>query len=146
MKHLLGLQLGHLFKYAELTEVIRQNDKLFMDLLSKVRGGNTDNDVEQLLKARFTLEFDKNYPKDALHICAENEPAMKRNEAVLNNLPDELYTIKANDKIPVNCKYSLALIKAAQNQKQTNTGGLENLLKLKIGAKVILMVNLDRVV
>ena len=28
MKHLLGLQLWHTFEYVELTEVVRQNDKL----------------------------------------------------------------------------------------------------------------------
>ena len=32
---------------------------------------------------------------------------------------------------------------AAQNQKQTNTGGLAKLRKLKIGAKVMLKVNAD---
>ena len=42
---------------------------------------------------------------------------MKRNEAVLRDLPDELYTIEADDKIPDNCKYPLALIQAAQNEK-----------------------------
>ena len=31
----------------------------------------------------------------------------------------------------------------AKNQKQTNTGGLEKLLKLKIGAKVMLTLNVD---
>ena len=31
MKNLLGLQLRHLFKYAELTEVVRQTDKMFID-------------------------------------------------------------------------------------------------------------------
>ena len=36
MKHLLGLQLWHLFKYAELTEVVRQNEKLFIELFNKV--------------------------------------------------------------------------------------------------------------
>ena len=30
MKQLLGLQLWHLFKYGELTGVVRQNDKLFI--------------------------------------------------------------------------------------------------------------------
>ena len=113
MKHLLGSQLWHLFKYAELAEVVRQNDKLFIDLLNKVRVGNTDDDAENLLKARFIREFDEKYPKDALHKYAENEPAMKKNEAVLNELPGELYTIEANDKIPNNCKYPLTLIQAA---------------------------------
>ena len=51
---------------------------------------------------------------------AENELAMQRNEAVLNELPGELYTRQANDKIPDNCKYPLVLIQATQNQsKQT---------------------------
>ena len=40
MKHLLGLQWRHLFKYAELTEVVRQNDKLFINLLNKFHVGN----------------------------------------------------------------------------------------------------------
>ena len=33
MKHSLGLQLCRLYKYAGLTEVVRQNDKLFIDLI-----------------------------------------------------------------------------------------------------------------
>ena len=36
----------------------------------------------------------------------------------------------------------MALIQAAQNQKQRNTGSLAKLLKLKIGAKVMLTVNI----
>ena len=102
MKHLLGLQLWHLFKYAELTEVARQNDKLFIDFLNKIRVGNID-DVENLLKRRFIRESDQNYPKDALHMYAENTAAMKRDDVVLNELPGEPYTIEANDKIPDNC-------------------------------------------
>ena len=49
---------------------------------------------------------------------AENEPAMKQNEAVLNDLPGGLYTIEVNNKIPVNCQIPLATIQVAQNQKQ----------------------------
>ena len=147
MKHLLGVQLWHLFKYAELTEVERQNVYLlmtnFIELINKVQICNIDDDVENLLKARFIHESDKNYPKDALHMYTENEPTMKRIEVPLNDLPHQLYTIKASDKIPDNCKYPLALIQAAQNQKQTTTGGLAKLLKLKIAAKVMLTVNID---
>ena len=68
---------------------------------------------------------------------------MKRSEAVLNNLPGERYRIEADDKISDNCKYPLALIEAAQNHKPTNTGGLAKLVKLKIGAKLMLTVNID---
>ena len=143
MKHLLALQLWHLFKYVELTEVVRQKDKLFIDLHSKVQVGNIDDDVENLLKARFVFESDEKYRKDALHMYAQNEPAMKRNEVVLNELPGELYIMEVNDKIPDNCKYPLTLIQAAQNQKQTNTAGLAKLVKLKIGAKMMLTVNID---
>ena len=36
MKHLLGLQLWHLFKHTEkLNEFVRKNDKLFIDCLIK---------------------------------------------------------------------------------------------------------------
>ena len=35
----------------------------------------------------------------------ENEPAMKRNDSLLNDLHGELYTIEAIDKIPDNCQY-----------------------------------------
>ena len=135
MKHLFGLQLWHLSKYAELIEVVRQNDELFIDLLNKVRVGNIDDDVQKLFKARFTHESGENYPKDALYMFAENKPAVKRNEAVINLLPGEFYTVEVNDKISDNCKYLLATIQAAQNKKQTNIRGLAKTLKLKIGAE-----------
>ena len=40
----------------------------------------------KITEGKIIHKSDENYPKDALHMYAENEPAMKRNEAVLNDL------------------------------------------------------------
>ena len=120
-----------LFKYAELTEVVRQNDKPFIDLLNKARVGNIHDDVENSLKARFIRESDENYPKDALHMYAENEPAIKWNEAVRNELPGGIYTIEANGEIQDNCKCPLPLLQATQNQTQTSRGDLAKFSQVK---------------
>ena len=74
----------------------------------------------------------------------ENEPAMKCNAAVLNDLPGGLYIIEALDEISDICKYPMIAIQDAQNQKQTNTGDIAKLLKLNVGVKVMLAVNIDR--
>ena len=74
---------------------------------------------------------------------AENASVVKTNEVVLNDLPGELYTKEANDIFPDNYKYPLVTIRAAQNQKQSNAGGLTKLLKLTAGGKVMLRVNSD---
>ena len=60
--------MWYLFKYVELTEVLRQNDKLCIDLLNKVQVSNIDDDVEKVIKARFIHESDETYLKDALHM------------------------------------------------------------------------------
>ena len=51
---------------------------------------------------------------------------MERNEAVLNDLPSELYTIESNDKIPDNCN---------RIKKQTKTGGFAEFFKFKDWSK-----------
>ena len=45
------------------------------------------------------------------------------NEAALDDLAGEFHIIEAINKIADNCKYPLTTIQAAQNQKQTKTGG-----------------------
>ena len=84
----------------------------------------------------------KTYPRQDLSIWWNSSKRHLPNNAILNDLPDELHTIEADDKIPNNCKCLLATIQTAQNQRQTNTGGLANFLKLKIGAKAVLKVSL----
>ena len=62
-------------------------------MLNKVWVSNIDDNVEKLLKTRFIHESHENYQKDDLYMYTtaqdhkDNEPAMKRNEAVLKYLP-----------------------------------------------------------
>ena len=84
-------------------------------MVNKIQNGNIDDDAENLLKVRFIHQSDENYPKDAFHMYAENEPAIKRNEAVLNELPDELYTIEA--RYPLVLILRLLRIKGKQTQE-----------------------------
>ena len=62
-------------------------------MLSKVQVDSFDDHVEKLLKAKSIYESDEISPKDALDMYAEKEPTMNRNEAVLSDLPGELYAI-----------------------------------------------------
>ena len=96
-------------------KVLRQNSKVFVDFLNKVWVGNIDDDAENLLKARFIHGSNENYPKDALHLYAENKPAIKRNETILNELPGELYTIGA--RYPLVLTLRLLRIKGKQTQE-----------------------------
>ena len=63
----------------------------------------------------------------------ENERVMKINYVVLNDLPGELYTIETDERCTYNRKYPLATMQ-----------GLAKLLKMKIGAKVMLTANLNK--
>lgn len=63
----------------------------------------------------------------------ENERVMKINYVVLNDLPGELYTIETDERCTDNRKYPLATMQ-----------GLAKLLKMKIGAKVMLTANLNK--
>ena len=46
---------------------------------------------KKLLKAIFINESGENYPKDAFHMYAENEPAAKKNETYVNDLPGDIF-------------------------------------------------------
>ena len=69
--------LWRTFKFCELSQVMRQReDSSFIDLLNNVRIGElSDNDVD-VFSSRVIDKTDENYPVDALHIFAENEPCL----------------------------------------------------------------------
>ena len=105
--------------------------------------------AEKLLKLFIDLSTfidlsDKNCSYHGLPIYVENAPAVLRSQTALDNLPGEIYSIEANNKITNNCAYSFSAIEVVKNQiKKTNTVDLAKLLQLNVGAKVKLPVNID---
>ena len=81
------------FKFCELSEVMRQReDSSFIDLLNNVRIGElSENDVD-VLTSRVIDKTDENYPVDALHIFAENEPARLHNQTMLEMINQTVIT------------------------------------------------------
>ena len=45
----------------------------------------------------------------------ENELAIRSNDSLLNDLPGELYTIEAIDKILYNCQYRVTVFHSSEN-------------------------------
>ena len=52
------------------------------------------------LSSRVIDKTDDNYPVDALHVFAENEPARLHNQTMLENINQTTLTIEAVDQVP----------------------------------------------
>ena len=96
---------------------------------------------ETLLRSRFISKTDPLYPTDALHIFAENAPAHEHNNTLLHKVNSICHFIHAIDDLPKNV--SLNTVNKALNRPQSQTGGLAKLLQLKVGARIMLTVNID---
>ena len=58
------MNLWRKFKLEELDQVMRQDDECFENLLNKIRVGENDQNVEQVVKSRFIDKNDPVYPND----------------------------------------------------------------------------------
>ena len=125
------------FTVVELEENHRQGeDKTYGDLLNRLRvGKHTEEDVD-LLRTRIVSEVDP-VLDDALHIYGTNAKVNMRNDAKLNEIPGELITVKAK-----NSSRTLKNFKVKNDGCILNTPFL-SVLKLKIGAEVILVHNIN---
>ena len=135
-------KLWHNFKLAELDETMRQKgDTAFIDLLNEIRVGELSSENEMVLKSRIIRLEDSNYPWNALHLYAENESVNVHNLKMLERLSSENFVSQSIDVFPKS--FSDVEKNKVKNMKQTDTGGLAGELKLKIGARVMLVSNID---
>ena len=144
MRGFFSLELWRGFKIAELTKVMRQQgDYEFISLLNKIRVGAVDDAVEKLLKSRFVAKNDLFYPKHDVRMFAENCPVIDYNELMLNEIDGQTISLSAIDDIPHEVQLSDKQLETIRTRTTGDTGNLASVLKLKIGAKVMLTCNIN---
>lgn len=129
--------LWKLFTVVTLEENHRQGeDKIYGDLLNRVRTGDqTDEDIA-LLRTRVRPSTDPSL-NNAIHIYGTNAKVNARNDAKLSEIEGELFTIKAKNASRTVKKFST-----------NNAGCIKNtpfqaVLKIKINAEIVLVHNID---
>ena len=133
------------FLFHELTQVMRQRDIAFADMLNKVRTGKPEenSEVDKMLKAcELNISEDsENYPNHILHVYAQNAHCTVRNEKMLNKTQGPLYISKADDQLE-DIRIDMSEINLIDHHA-TKTGNLAHTLLLKVGARVFVSNNID---
>ena len=106
--------------------------------MNKIWEGEIDEDVELTWKSQFFSKDEPLYPENAVHIFAENKPVEYHNKVQLDNIDSDLVSIQETNEIPRQVKLTESQVEAIKQGKLSETGNLAYLLKLKIGAPIIL--------
>ena len=125
------------FTMIELTEIMRQkDDQPFTELLNRIRTGtHTEEDVK-CINSRSVSPSDDNYPSDALHIWAENNPVSEHNNKQLDQISKPLFVLTAVDQYSPNV--TKQDIDRLLCRGRSETGGLDFEIHIKEGARVML--------
>ena len=134
------------FQKWELTQIMRQrDDKMFAEILNRLRTRERDQPLlasdESVLKSRVVgKDNELSAPSDALHIYAKNDDVNRHNDDKLEALDAETLVITAIDTIQDG-----GTCKQLENPYQTtrNDSPLVSQLKLAIGARAMLITNVD---
>ena len=132
----------HCFKMIELDEIMRQKGDLkFTELLNRCRtASQTEDDIECIQCKSVSLSQD-DYPINALHIWAENNPVNEHNLKILQELPKPLFVLRSVDQYPL--EVTKQDIDKFLTKGHSETGGLDFEILIKEGARVMLTTNID---
>ena len=95
-----------------------------------------------MLSSRSITDDDPEYPSQSLHVYSRNADVDIQNTKMLNQLTseDQQVAIKAIDQAK---DTHTSLLDVTMHTSEANTGGLVGVLCLAVGAKVMLVVNID---
>ncbi len=82
----------------ELNHIYRQSDRLFIDLLNKVRDYHVDNEVLNELNKRYIPDFDPETDGGYITLTTHNHQAQAINDSKLEKLSGRTHTFKATIK------------------------------------------------
>ncbi|MDP4182481.1 MAG: helix-turn-helix domain-containing protein [Bacillota bacterium] len=107
------------FISIELKHIYRQSDKVFIDLLNKIRDNNLDQDVLEQLNKRYDQGLSKNIPEGYIVLTTHNKQAQAINEGKLLQINEEEIRFKASTEgdfpeYSYPTDYDLTLKKGAQ--------------------------------
>lgn len=124
-----------------LTEIIRQNDKVFQEVLNKIRLGNIDNQVKEILNSRLGADLTNKYGIKPTKLYATNKNVDLINERELDKLAikgREFYEYEMDITFYPNIKNH-----HATREKFTKNCMAPEILQICIGTQVMLLKNLD---
>ncbi|KXJ21270.1 ATP-dependent DNA helicase PIF1 [Exaiptasia diaphana] len=132
----------HLFRMTELIDNMRsKDDQPFVEMLNRFRtASQTEQDIKHIQSRSIHPEAE-NYPSDAIHIYAENKPVDEHNNTKLTQLPGTVFNLRAADQYPPNV--SKTDIDIVLSKGRSDTGGLDYVIHVKEGARVMLTSNID---
>ncbi|XP_076461676.1 uncharacterized protein LOC143294132 [Babylonia areolata] len=131
-----------LFRLFELTEVMRQkDDKIFADILNRIREGHHTRDDEEMIKSCIK----SGVPHNMLHLFISCRLVSEHNIKSLDRLQSPESHLKARDSMmgEVSAALKAELLQKARDMTVQQTQSLPLLLTVKVGARYMLVHNID---
>jgi ATP-dependent DNA helicase PIF1 len=149
-------QIFKLENHIELKTIFRQNDKIYIDILSEIRKGELSENNIEILKKYLNREYEKITPTKIFPIRSKVDYV---NTTMFDKLDEDEYqfeyTIKTDCKTILDTGKGFSLEQSIRCEKMTNqekeyemenlsnNTPCEKILKLKKGASVLCRVNID---
>ena len=133
------------FKYFELTDIMRQSDTKFAEVLNRIRKGNqTEEDVKYINQRNVTDEQEKSLRTDIPHFFHSNASVDEFNEARFEERTSEKKVVIAKDTLVSHASSSREedsiLSRVSSNPRKT--GSLYSNLKLATGLPYDISINM----
>ena len=130
--------LWHDLEAVTLKHNHRQGDAAeYTKALNRMRTGEHNESDVAMLRKRCISKLSKNYPHDAVHLFYTRDEVKDHNNLKLNKLKGRLYTTKYIGDYP--SSYTPTITKHGE----VDETGLCNKLNIKIGARVMIVLNID---